>query len=151
MFEVKLVSVSVRRGMDTEVACCVPVHELDILHLVHGGGNVVRGEDAGVMTVETVADERERLTAKYGFNAQGLPYADAVYPGNSALEAAVRAGEVQAAAPSAPKPAAKMTKAELQALLNERGIAFAADAKADDLRALAMLPENAEDNGGEDV
>lgn len=90
---VYLYNVLIERDTMTTVVLTAPAHEVDILREVHGFERVsVSDEPVGEYTL--LDDELERLTRKYGFDAQGRSIVSHVYPNVTAFANAVKENEV---------------------------------------------------------
>lgn len=133
--KVYLFALLVRRSMYTEVPVTVPRHEADLLRAVHSGDvDLLDEEPVGFFEVGTVYEERDRLRMKYGVNSQGVEWADAVYPNDTALAQAIRAGAVAVADQ---EPSEKpLTRDELKAALDALGIEYKGNASTETLAAL---------------
>ena len=126
----------VRRSMYTEVPVTVPRHEADLLRAVHSGDvELLDEEPVGFFEVGTVYEERDRLRMKYGVNSQGVEWADAVYPNDTALAQAIHAGAVAEQEPSK-KPLIPVTRDELKAALDALGVEYKGNASTETLAAL---------------
>ena len=131
--KVYLFSLLVRRSMYTEVPVTVPRHEADLLRAVHSGDvDLLEDEPVGFFEVGAVYEERDRLRMKYGVNSQGVEWADAVYPNDTALAQAIHAGAVAEQEPSE-NP---LTRDELKAALDALGVEYKGNASTETLAAL---------------
>ncbi len=130
--KVNLFAVMVLRSMDTHLQVAVPHHEIELLAAVHGSDAVgVLSQDAvGELTLGAVFEERDRLRAKYGATQQGVPFVDAVYPNDSVLIAAAKAGMAQAQGGQA------MSRDEMKAVLDGLGVEYKGNASTETLAAL---------------
>lgn len=127
--KVYLFSLLVRRSMYTEVPVIVPRHEADLLRAVHSGNvDLLDEEPVGFFEVGAVYEERDRLRMKYGVNSQGVEWADAVYPNDTALAQAIHAGAVSEQEPP--------TRDELKAALDALGVEYKGNASTETLAAL---------------
>ena len=127
--KVYLFSLLVRRSMYTEVPVIVPRHEADLLRAVHSGNvDLLDEEPVGFFEVGAVYEERDRLRMKYGVNSQGVEWADAVYPNDTALAQAIHAGAVSGQEPP--------TRDELKAALDALGVEYKGNASTETLAAL---------------
>lgn len=127
--KVYLFTLLVRRSMYTEVPVTVPRHEADLLRAVHSGDvDLLEDEPVGFFEVGAVYEERDRLRMKYGVNSQGVEWADAVYPNDTALAQAIHAGAVAEQEPS--------TRDELKAALDALGVEYKGNASTETLAAL---------------
>ena len=134
--KVYLFSLLVRRSMYTEVPVIVPRHEADLLRAVHSGNvDLLDEEPAGFFEVGAVYEERHRLRMKYGVNSQGVEWADAVYPNDTALAQAIHAGAVAEQEPSK-KPLIPVTRDEIKAALDALGVEYKGNASTETLAAL---------------
>ena len=134
--KVYLFALLVRRSMYTEVPVTVPRHEADLLRAVHSGDvDLLEDEPVGFFEVGAVYEERDRLRAKYGVNSQGVEWADAVYPNDTALAQAIHAGAVAEQEPSK-KPLIPVTRDELKAALDALGVEYKGNASIETLAAL---------------
>ena len=134
--KVYLFALLVRRSMYTEVPVTVPRHEADLLRAVHSGDvDLLDEEPVGFFEVGAVYEERERLRTKYGVNSQGVEWADAVYPNDTALAQAIHAGAVAEQEPSK-KPLIPVTRDELKAALDALGVEYKGNASTETLAAL---------------
>ena len=131
--KVYLFSMLVRRSMYTEVPVTVPRHEADLLAAVHGseGVELLSQEPVGAFELGTVAEERDRLRFKYGMKNADTSWVDAVYPNDTALIAAVKAGMADEE-PSEKPP----TRDELKAALDALGVEYKGNASTETLAAL---------------
>lgn len=126
--KVYLFTLLVRRSMYTEVPVTVPRHEADLLRAVHSGDvDLLEDEPVGFFEVGAVYEERDRLRMKYGVNSQGVEWADAVYPNDTALAQAIHAGAVAEQEP---------TRDELKAALDALGVEYKGNASTETLAAL---------------
>lgn len=126
--KVYLFTLLVRRSMYTEVPVTVPRHEADLLRAVHSGDvDLLEDEPVGFFEVGAVYEERDRLRMKYGVNSQGVEWADAVYPNDTALAQAIHAGAVADNQP---------TRDELKAALDALGVEYKGNASTETLAAL---------------
>jgi hypothetical protein len=115
--------------MYTEVPVIVPRHEADLLRAVHSGNvDLLDEEPVGFFEVGAVYEERDRLRMKYGVNSQGVEWADAVYPNDTALAQAIHAGAVSEQEPP--------TRDELKAALDALGVEYKGNASTETLAAL---------------
>lgn len=131
--KVYLFALLVRRSMYTEVPVTVPRHEADLLRAVHSGDvDLLEDEPVGFFEVGAVYEERDRLRMKYGVNPQGVEWADAVYPNDTALAQAIHAGAVAEQEPSGNQP----TRDELKAALDALGVEYKGNASTETLAAL---------------
>lgn len=131
--KVYLFTLLVRRSMYTEVPVTVPRHEADLLRAVHSGDvDLLEDEPVGFFEVGAVYEERDRLRMKYGVNSQGVEWADAVYPNDTALAQAIHAGAVAEQEPSE-NP---LTRDELKAALDALGVEYKGNASTETLAAL---------------
>ena len=127
--KVYLFALLVRRSMYTEVPVTVPRHEADLLRAVHSGDvDLLDEEPVGFFEVGAVYEERDRLRMKYGVNSQGVEWADAVYPNDTALAQAIHAGAVSEQEPP--------TRDELKAALDALGVEYKGNASTETLAAL---------------
>ena len=127
--KVYLFALLVRRSMYTEVPVTVPRHEADLLRAVHSGNvDLLDEEPVGFFEVGAVYEERDRLRMKYGVNSQGMEWADAVYPNDTALAQAIHAGAVAEQEPP--------TRDELKAALDALGVEYKGNASTETLAAL---------------
>ncbi len=127
--KVYLFTLLVRRSMYTEVPVTVPRHEADLLRAVHSGNvDLLDEEPVGFFEVGAVYEERDRLRMKYGVNSQGVEWADAVYPNDTALAQAIHAGAVSEQDPP--------TRDELKAALDALGVEYKGNASTETLAAL---------------
>ena len=127
--KVYLFALLVRRSMYTEVPVTVPRHEADLLRAVHSGNvDLLDEEPVGFFEVGAVYEERDRLRMKYGVNSQGVEWADAVYPNDTALAQAIHAGAVSEQEPP--------TRDELKAALDALGVEYKGNASTETLAAL---------------
>ena len=134
--KVYLFTLLVRRSMYTEVPVTVPRHEADLLRAVHSGDvDLLDEEPVGFFEVGAVYEERDRLRMKYGVNSQGVEWADAVYPNDTALAQAIHAGAVAEQEPSK-KPLIPVTRDELKAVLDALGVEYKGNASIETLAAL---------------
>lgn len=137
--KVYLFTLLVRRSMYTEVPVTVPRHEADLLRAVHSGDvDLLEDEPVGFFEVGAVYEERDRLRMKYGVNSQGVEWADAVYPNDTALAQAIHAGAVAEQKPSE-KPLIPLIPAardELKAALDALGVEYKGNASTETLAAL---------------
>ena len=134
--KVYLFALLVRRSMYTEVPVTVPRHEADLLRAVHSGDvDLLDEEPVGFFEVGTVYEERDRLRMKYGVNSQGVEWADAVYPNDTALAQAIHAGAVAEQEPSK-KPLIPVTREEIKAELDALGVEYKGNASIETLAAL---------------
>ena len=134
--KVYLFTLLVRRSMYTEVPVTVPRHEADLLRAVHSGDvDLLDEEPVGFFEVGAVYEERDRLRMKYGVNSQGVEWADAVYPNDTALAQAIHAGAVAEQEPSK-KPLIPVTRDEIKAALDALGVEYKGNASAETLAAL---------------
>ena len=130
--KVYLFTLLVRRSMYTEVPVTVPRHEADLLRAVHSDVDLLDEEPVGFFEVGAVYEERDRLRMKYGVNSQGVEWADAVYPNDTALAQAIHAGAVAEQEPSE-KP---LNRDELKAALDALGVEYKGNASTETLAAL---------------
>ena len=134
--KVYLFALLVRRSMYTEVPVTVPRHEADLLRAVHSGDvDLLEDEPVGFFEVGAVYEERDRLRMKYGVNSQGVEWADAVYPNDTALAQAIHAGAVAEQEPSK-KPLIPVTRDEIKAELDALGVEYKGNASIETLAAL---------------
>lgn len=134
--KVYLFTLLVRRSMYTEVPVTVPRHEADLLRAVHSGDvDLLEDEPVGFFEVGAVYEERDRLRMKYGVNSQGVEWADAVYPNDTALAQAIHAGAVAEQEPSK-KPLIPVTRDEIKAALDALGVEYKGNASIETLAAL---------------
>ena len=134
--KVYLFALLVRRSMYTEVPVMVPRHEADLLRAVHSGDvDLLEDEPVGFFEVGAVYEERDRLRMKYGVNSQGVEWADAVYPNDTALAQAIHAGAVAEQEPSK-KPLIPVTRDEIKAELDALGVEYKGNASIETLAAL---------------
>lgn len=134
--KVYLFTLLVRRSMYTEVPVTVPRHEADLLRAVHSGDvDLLEDEPVGFFEVGAVYEERDRLRMKYGVNSQGVEWADAVYPNDTALAQAIHAGAVAEQEPSK-KPLIPVTRDEIKAELDALGVEYKGNASIETLAAL---------------
>lgn len=134
--KVYLFTLLVRRSMYTEVPVTVPRHEADLLRAVHSGDvDLLDEEPVGFFEVGAVYEERDRLRMKYGVNSQGVEWADAVYPNDTALAQAIHAGAVAEQEPSK-KPLIPVTRDEIKAELDALGVEYKGNASIETLAAL---------------
>ena len=134
--KVYLFALLVRRSMYTEVPVTVPRHEADLLRAVHSGDvDLLDEEPVGFFEVGAVYEERDRLRMKYGVNSQGVEWADAVYPNDTALAQAIHAGAVAEQEPSK-KPLIPVTRDEIKAELDALGVEYKGNASTETLAAL---------------
>ena len=134
--KVYLFALLVRRSMYTEVPVTVPRHEADLLRAVHSGDvDLLDEEPVGFFEVGAVYEERDRLRMKYGVNSQGVEWADAVYPNDTALAQAIHAGAVAEQEPSK-KPLIPVTRDEIKAELDALGVEYKGNASIETLAAL---------------
>ena len=134
--KVYLFTLLVCRSMYTEVPVTVPRHEADLLRAVHSGDvDLLDEEPVGFFEVGAVYEERDRLRMKYGVNSQGVEWADAVYPNDTALAQAIHAGAVAEQEPSK-KPLIPVTRDELKAALDALGVEYKGNASTETLAAL---------------
>ena len=134
--KVYLFALLVRRSMYTEVPVTVPRHEADLLRAVHSGDvELLDEEPVGFFEVGAVYEERDRLRMKYGVNSQGVEWADAVYPNDTALAQAIHAGAVAEQEPSK-KPLIPVTRDEIKAELDALGVEYKGNASIETLAAL---------------
>ena len=132
--KIALFALMVYRSMDTHLSVTVPRHEADLLAAVHGseGVELLSQEPVGFFEVGAVYEERDRLRMKYGVNSQGVEWADAVYPNDTALAQAIHAGAVAEQEPSEKPP----TRDELKAALDALGVEYKGNASIETLAAL---------------
>ena len=134
--KVYLFALLVCRSMYTEVPVTVPRHEADLLRAVHSGDvELLDEEPVGFFEVGAVYEERDRLRMKYGVNSQGVEWADAVYPNDTALAQAIHAGAVAEQEPSK-KPLIPVTRDEIKAELDALGVEYKGNASIETLAAL---------------
>ena len=130
--KVYLFTLSVRRSMYTEVPVTVPRHEADLLRAVHSGDvDLLDEEPVGFFEVGAVYEERDRLRFKYGMKNADTSWVDAVYPNDTALIAAVKAGMADE------EPSEKaLSRDELKAALDALGVEYKGNASTETLAAL---------------
>lgn len=135
--KIALFALMVYRSMDTHLSVTVPRHEADLLAAVHGseGVELLSQEPVGFFEVGAVYEERDRLRMKYGVNSQGVEWADAVYPNDTALAQAIHAGAVAEQEPSK-KPLIPVTRDEIKAALDALGVEYKGNASTETLAAL---------------
>ena len=131
--KVYLFALLVRRSMYTEVPVTVPRHEADLLAAVHGseGVELLSQEPVGAFELGTVAEERDRLRFKYGMKNADTSWVDAVYPNDTALIAAMKAGMADEEPSENP-----LTRDELKAALDALGVEYKGNASTETLAAL---------------
>lgn len=96
--EIQRVKVKVMRDQLCTVSRDVGAHEVAVLQAVHGDAAVdVLGDADGVMTINDVAEEYQRLATRYGFdNERKQSYAEIAYGrGNAQLAAALKSAQVK--------------------------------------------------------
>ena len=130
--KVYLFALLVRRSMYTEVPVTVPRHEADLLRAVHSGDvDLLEDEPVGFFEVGAVYEERDRLRFKYGMKNADTSWVDAVYPNDTALIAAVKAGMADE------EPSEKaLSRDELKAALDALGVEYKGNASTETLAAL---------------
>ena len=130
--KVYLFTLLVRRSMYTEVPVTVPRHEADLLRAVHSGDvDLLDDEPVGFFEVGAVYEERDRLRLKYGMKNADTSWVDAVYPNDTALIAAVKAGMADE------DPSEKaLSRDEMKAVLDGLGVEYKANASTETLAAL---------------
>ena len=130
--KVYLFTLLVRRSMYTEVPVTVPRHEADLLRAVHSGDvDLLDDEPVGFFEVGAVYEERDRLRFKYGMKNADTSWVDAVYPNDTALIAAVKAGMADE------EPSEKaLSRDELKAALDALGVEYKGNASTETLAAL---------------
>ena len=130
--KVYLFTLLVRRSMYTEVPVTVPRHEADLLRAVHSGDvDLLDDEPVGFFEVGAVYEERDRLRMKYGMKNADTSWVDAVYPNDTALIAAVKAGMADE------DPSEKaLSRDEMKAVLDGLGVEYKANASTETLAAL---------------
>lgn len=131
--KIALFALMVYRSMDTHLSVTVPRHEADLLAAVHGseGVELLSQEPVGFFEVGAVYEERDRLRFKYGMKNADTSWVDAVYPNDTALIAAVKAG--MADEEPSEKP---LTRDELKAALDALGVEYKGNASTETLAAL---------------
>ena len=133
--KVYLFALLVRRSMYTEVPVTVPRHEADLLRAVHSGDvDLLDEEPVGFFEVGAVYEERDRLRFKYGMKNADTSWVDAVYPNDTALIAAVKAG--MADEEPSKKPLIPVTRDEIKAALDALGVEYKGNASIETLAAL---------------
>ena len=130
--KVYLFALLVRRSMYTEVPVTVPRHEADLLRAVHSGNvDLLDEEPVGFFEVGAVYEERDRLRFKYGMKNADTSWVDAVYPNDTALIAAVKAGMADE------EPSEKaLSRDEMKAVLDGLGVEYKGNASSETLAAL---------------
>ena len=130
--KVYLFALLVRRSMYTEVPVTVPRHEADLLRAVHSGDvELLDEEPVGFFEVGAVYEERDRLRFKYGMKNADTSWVDAVYPNDTALIAAVKAGMADE------EPSEKaLSRDEMKAALDALGVEYKGNASIETLAAL---------------
>ena len=130
--KVYLFTLLVRRSMYTEVPVTVPRHEADLLRAVHSGDvDLLDEEPVGFFEVGAVYEERDRLRFKYGMKNADTSWVDAVYPNDTALIAAVKAGMADE------EPSEKaLSRDEMKAVLDGLGVEYKGNASTETLAAL---------------
>ena len=131
--KISLFTLMVYRSMDTHLRVSVPRHEADLLAAVHGseGVELLSQEPVGAFELGTVAEERDRLRFKYGMKNADTSWVDAVYPSDTALIAAVKAGMEEDA------PSEKvLSRDEMKEVLDGLGVEYKANASNAALAAL---------------
>ena len=130
--KVYLFALLVRRSMYTEVPVTVPRHEADLLRAVHSGDvDLLDEEPVGFFEVGAVYEERDRLRFKYGMKNADTSWVDAVYPNDTALIAAVKAGMADE------EPSEKaLSRDEMKAVLDGLGVEYKGNASTETLAAL---------------
>lgn len=134
--KIALFALMVYRSMDTHLSVTVPRHEADLLAAVHGseGVELLSQEPVGFFEVGAVYEERDRLRFKYGMKNADTSWVDAVYPNDTALIAAVKAG--MADEEPSKKPLIPVTRDELKAALDALGVEYKGNASIENLAAL---------------
>ena len=130
--KVYLFTLLVRRSMYTEVPVTVPRHEADLLRAVHSGDvDLLEDEPVGFFEVGAVYEERDRLRFKYGMKNADTSWVDAVYPNDTALIAAVKAGMADE------EPSEKaLSRDEMKAVLDGLGVEYKGNSSTETLAAL---------------
>lgn len=92
------------RDSKTKVSTSVPLHELQVLKVIHGTENIEElGEAAPRELDDDLDTEVERLISKYGSGAIGEAFGGKLY--RDGIKAALKAAEVTPATKSATKKA----------------------------------------------
>ena len=131
--KISLFDLMVSRSMDTHLRVSVPRHEADLLAAVHGseGIELLSQDPVGAFELGTVAEERDRLHFKYGMKNSDTSWVDAVYPNDTALIAAVKAG-MEDEDPSEKS----LSRDEMKAVLDGLGVEYKGNASTETLAAL---------------
>ena len=135
--KIALFALMVYRSMDTHLSVTVPRYEADLLAAVHGseGVELLSQEPVGFFEVGAVYEERDRLRFKYGMKNADTSWVDAVYPNDTALIAAVKAGMADEE-PSEKALIVPVSRDEMKAVLDGLGVEYKGNASTETLAAL---------------